>query len=482
MNVVEGLFTLGEVLAATGGRLLRGSSDVFISGVSTDSRQVRPGDLFVAIPGERVDGHLFVDQALERGAVAALVARPPAVGQADAGIILVENTVQALGRLAAHYRQRFDLTVIGITGSVGKTSTKDMTAGVLSQRFSVLKSEGNLNTDIGLPLTLFRLRPGHQVAVLEMAMRGLGEIAYLCRIARPRVGIVTTVGETHLELLGSLENIARAKGELVEALPEEGVAVLNGDNPWTRAMGARFAGRTIFFGEGENNAVRATDIRVAGTGMFYRLLTPEGETEVHLPFPGRHQVINSLAAAATGLAFGLELAEIRAGLEAFEPTGMRMEILEGGGITILNDAYNASPTSTRAALQTLVEMGQGRRKGAVLGGMLELGPYTEKGHAEVGAAAASAQLDYLITVGELGRLIASGALAAGFDPARVFDAADNGEALDRLFDLLQAGDFVLVKGSRGIHMEEIVEPLKERFSLASRRQPDGGNGLGIKGG
>lgn len=467
---MDRLFSLAEICQVTGGTLIAGSPEAVVMGVSTDSRQVQSGDLFVALPGERVDGHQFLGSAWNRGARAALISRPRGMEPGWSGVILVEDTVRALGQLAAYHRRRFTLPVVGITGSVGKTSTKDMTAGVLGQRLRVLKSEGNLNTDIGLPLTLFHLTGEHQVAVLEMAMRALGEINYLCRIASPRVGIITTVGETHLEVLGSLENIARAKGELVAALPPDGVAILNGDNPWTRGMAARFPGRSIFFGVGPDNDIRPERISVAGAGTAYRLSTPAGEVEVNLAFLGRHQVMNSLAAAAAGLAFGLGLGEIKAGLEDFQATAMRMEMLHGEGLTLLNDAYNASPTSTRAAIQTLGEVASHQRKLALLGGMLELGSYTETGHREVGEAAAAIGVDYLITVGELGRLIAQGASVGGLPEARIITARDNQEALTILMDLIKAGDFLLVKGSRGMRMEEIVEPLRERFHLRPVRR------------
>jgi len=461
---VEVLFTLREVAEATGGEILGGGNPI-IGGVSVDSRLVLRGDLFVALPGERVDGHQFLPQARDRGAVAALVSRRDLT--TDLPLVLVEDTTRALGDLAAWYRSRFPVTVVGVTGSVGKTTTKDMIAGVLGVHFSVLKTEGNYNTEIGLPLTLFRLRAGHSMAVLEMAMRGMGQIARLAEIARPRIGVITTVTESHLELLGSMENILKAKAELVEALPADGVAVLSYDNPALRGLGARLRAegkQVVFFGFSADCPVRAADVRILGADgtEFTLYIDGEGRRQAKIPLAGRHQVHNALAAAAVGHLCELELEDIVEGLRRFDTTGMRMEVIEGKGITLVNDAYNASPTSTKAALKTVAAMHSSRTI-VVLGPMLELGAEAVERHREVGRLCAELDVDYLFTVGGLALGIAEGALAAGLPADRIASFQDNWSCLETVAGLIQTGDVVLIKGSRAAKMEEIVEGLKGRI-------------------
>lgn len=440
----------------------------------TDSRAVRPGDLFVAIPGARVDGHRFVVEAFRRGAVAALVSRPvetdAGAGAAEAGaVILADDTVLALGRLGAWRRDRFAGTVVAVTGSVGKTTTKEMVAAVLGTRLKALKSPGNYNTDVGLPLTLLDLSPAHQAVALEMGMRGPGEIRYLARLARPQVGVVTLIGETHVELLGSVENIARAKGELVEELPPDGVAILNADDPWQRGMAADTRARVVWYGLGEGAQVTAADIEPRGAaGVSFTLRAPglaEGEAAVRLPLPGRHHVADALAAAAVGLVLGLTLEEVRRGLERVEPAAMRSLILPLGGFTVIDDTYNASPASMKAALASLREVATGRRV-AVLGDMLELGGHAGAGHREVGRAVAAAEVDVLVTVGERAREIGAGATEAGLPGGHAHHCDGTGEAVERLRGLLHPGDTVLVKGSRGMRMEEVVQALRRWIDTA----------------
>lgn len=459
------LFTAAEAAGAVGGRLLGGSGGEGIRRVVVDSRAAGPGDLFVAVPGRRVDGHAFVGEALARGAVAALVSRVPS-GEAPAGpdpppaaLILVDDTVAALGRLAAWHRARFAVDVVGVTGSVGKTTTKEMTAAALATRLRVLRSPGNLNTEIGLPLALLELRPEHQAAVLEMAMRGPGQIRYLARLARPRVGVLTVIGETHAELLGSVEAVALAKRELIEELPPEGWAVLNADDPRQRPMAAATRARVVWYGLGSEAQVRAEDPVPCGTGVRFRLRAPElaeGEAVVTLPMPGRHHVSDALAAAATGLVLGLDLGEIARGLARVTLPEMRSRILALGGLTVIDDTYNASPASVKAALETLDQVASGRRV-AVLGDMLELGTYALAGHREVGQAAA--RVDLLLTVGTHARHIREAAVAAGLAPERALHCADRAEALAILQRLLRPGDTVLVKGSRALRLEAVVSGL-----------------------
>ncbi len=463
------LFTAAEAAAASGGRLVRGTGGEEIARVVVDSRAAGPGDLFVAVPGERVDGHAFVGEALARGAVAALVSRlPEAAGPPPGALILVDDTVAALGRLAAYHRERFAVEVVGVTGSVGKTTTKELAAAVLGQRYRVLRSPGNYNTEIGLPLALLDLRPGHQVAVLEMGMRGPGQIRYLARLARPRAGILTLIAETHAELLGSVEAVARAKRELVEELPPGGVAVLNADDPRQRPMAAATRARVIWYGLGGGADVTAADLVPRGSGVRFTLRAPRlaaGEAPVDLPLPGRHHVADALAAAAVGLAFGLGLEEIARGLASASLPEMRSRIVEAGSLKLIDDTYNASPASVKAALETLAQVAPGRRV-AVLGDMLELGDYSLEGHREVGRAAA--QVDLLVTVGTRARHARDAAVEAGLPPERALHCADRDEALERLKGLLRPGDTVLVKGSRAMRMEEIVSGLQAWAAGAGR--------------
>lgn len=461
------LFTVGEVVRVLGARLLPGSAgrgveEREISAVASDSRAVSPGSLFVALPGARTDGHLYLDQAFARGAAAALVAREPPV-PLPGPCLLVPDTRLGVGQLARYHRLKFSPTVVGITGSVGKTSTKDLTAAVLSVRYRVLKNEGNLNTEVGVPLTLFRLEASHQVAVIEMAMRGRGQIAYLADLARPHLGVITNVGESHLELLGSLEELARAKGELLASLPADGVAVLNGDDARARTLGRDFPGRVILFGLGEDCQVRGSRLRSRPEGgTSFRLNLGGEEIPVTLPVPGRHQVANALAAAAVAWALGLLPEEIRHGLESSALSGMRMEVARWGGVVVVNDAYNASPASTSAALEALAEM-PGRRRLAVLGDMRELGERTVPGHREVGALAARLGVDLLVAVGEWSCHLARGAREEGLLPGKIFCCRSAEEAAPLVAGLTREGDVVLVKGSRAVGLEKVVAALRERL-------------------
>ena len=442
--------------------------------VVVDSRLVTEGSLFVALPGEHTDGHLFVGDAFRRGALAALVQEPvddctallnvkrPLVAGGSIPLpmcFLVPDTLTALQELAAYWRRvHSNCKVVGVTGSVGKTTTKELIAAVLRQRFSTLRSPGNYNNEIGLPLTMLRLNPTVEWVVQEMGMYDLGEIAHLAEIALPEVGVVTNVGPTHLERLGSIERIAQAKAELVQALPPDGLAVLNGDDQRVRAMATLTKAKTIlYYGLEPRNNLWASDIQSYGLEGLRLSFHFQGESvTVRLPLLGRHSVHGALAAAAVGLSQGLAWDEIISGLR---DKSARVRLLVVPGIhstTILDDTYNASPASTVAALNLLTEMPG--RKVAVLGGMLELGSYEEAGHRLVGRRAADV-VSVLVTVGKLGRLIAEEALAAGMSPSAVHAVADNDEAIAVLQRVLSEGDFVLVKGSRGIAMENIVAKL-----------------------
>jgi UDP-N-acetylmuramoyl-tripeptide--D-alanyl-D-alanine ligase len=480
------MLTLGHVLAALADVPLHEVHDGLepldraISSVVIDSRQASAGALFVALPGERTDGHLFVEDAFRRGALVALVqrevelpsgegvrrldARGPlpheALVAAHGPICLrVDNSLAALQRLAGYWRDRHPARVVGVTGSVGKTTTKDLIATVLGRRHQVLCSEGNYNNEIGLPLTLLRLDERHEYVVAEMGMYDLGDIALLARLARPQVGVVTNVHPVHLERARTLERIAQAKAELPAALPPapEGCAVLNHDDPRVRAMAEQTRARVLTYGLQPDADVRATNVRSRGLeGMRFTLGHGKTSRAVALPLLGVHNVYTALAAAAVALAEGLPWSEIVAGLEA--PGGPARLIVRHGanGVTLLDDTYNASPASVLAALSVLAEA-PGRRV-AVLGDMFELGAEEEAGHRAIGRGAASTS-QLLVTVGERAQLAAEEARSAGLAPERVLSAPDAGAAIPLLRANLRPGDVVLVKGSRGMHMEVIVDAL-----------------------
>ncbi|MBE3581058.1 MAG: UDP-N-acetylmuramoyl-tripeptide--D-alanyl-D-alanine ligase [Thermoanaerobacteraceae bacterium] len=452
--------TLGELCRILEAELIQGDPGREIKGVSTDSRRVCGGEVFFALKGERFDGHDYVEEALARGAVAAVVARLPSAVKGP--LLKVPDTLEALQALAAYHRQRiFRGELIGVTGSSGKTTTKNLVAQVLEAKFRVCKTPGNLNNEIGLPLTLLQLTPQHQMAVVEMAMRGLGEIAALCRLSRPTVGIITNIGTAHLGRLGSIANIARAKGELVEALPPEGLAVLNGDDPWCRRLAQNTRARVVFYGIGETAAVQARDIKALGReGTEFRAVFPRGEVMVRLPVPGLHNVLNSLAAMATGYCLGVDPEDMALRLASWPRESMRQEFLPGPRSSyIYNDAYNANPESTAAALEVVAQLPG--RKVAVLGDMLELGDRAPEFHRRIGRAAAEAGVSLLLTVGELAREIARGAREAGMAPDRVFSFSGPREAGAFLARHLAPGDVVLLKGSRAVGMEQVLEVLEE---------------------
>jgi len=423
--------------------------------VAIDSRQVQPGDLFLALPGEHRDGHDFIADAIGRGATGIVGQHQPASLPDEVFFFHVGNTLAALQHLAAYWRARHKVKVIGITGSVGKTTCKELTASVLGHTYRVLKSEANLNTEIGLPLTLLQLGPEHQRAVLEMGMYARGEIALLCQLARPHIGVVTNVGPVHLERLGSLEEIAAAKAELVESLPPDGWAILNGDDPQVAAMPARISARVVLFGTSAQCAVRGSVLASSGLeGVTFRLICGDQSADIAARLPGRHNLYNALAAAAVGLADGLSLEEVAEALTKAE-VPLRLRTLSGPqGSTILDDAYNASPASMLAALDLLAEL-PGRRL-ALLGDMLELGAFEEEGHRLVGERAAQTT-HILYTLGERGRIIGEAAEKAGHPQVQFLPSRE--EAAMALRQTLAQGDHLLVKASRAMALETVIEEL-----------------------
>ncbi len=456
-----------ELAGLTGGRLLvRGRRP--IRGAAVDSRRVTPGRCFVALPGEHTDGHRFLGDALGRGAAALLVRADwrldaETLGSAEragATVCAVPDPLRGLHALAAGWRRRFDLLVVGVTGSIAKTSTKEAIAAVLGTRFRTLKNPGNLNNEIGLPLTVLDLGPEHEMAVLEMGMYVGGEIADLARIARPRIGVVTAVQEVHLSRIGSLDAIEAAKAELVEALPpasEGGVAILNADDPRVARMAGRTAAAVRTYGFDPAASVGARAVRSLGfEGMAFELVVDGVARSVRLPLLGRLAVHNALAAAAVGAAVGLGIDEVAAALGTGWPLERRGVVRRAGGVAVVDDTYNASPGSVRAALDLLAGL-PGRRI-AVLGEMLELGPAHDRGHRTVGEAAA-AVVDHLVVVGDGALGIAEGARAAGLPTDRLTHVPDRDAAGRVLLELLRPGDVVLVKASRGIALDALVDEL-----------------------
>ena len=448
----------------TRGRLLRPTHVTSFSGATVDSRHVTPGSCFVALAGERVDGHRFVAEALRDGAVAALVERPVEVDPPEgAAIVQVADSLAALQELATWWRSRSAVRVVGITGSTGKTMAKEVVADVLARTLSVLRNEGNLNSETGLPMTLLRLEPEHQVAVLEMSMYTEGEIARLAEIARPEVGVVLAVHPTHLERAGSLDAISRAKAELPAALAADGLAVLNADDPRVAAMASVTAAPVRTFGIGSDADVRADEIESLGVdGTLFTLHTPWGTRRVRSGTPGRHLVPHALAAAAVAERFDVALDDVEAALAHGSRAPHRMAIVEAAsGATLIDDTYNASPASVSAALDFLAEtpVAGGGHRYAVLGDMLELGPDEERLHREIGARAA-AVADRLLAVGERARWIADAASAAGLAPVSIVRDVDEAiEAFDRTL-AAGPGDLVLVKGSRGVELDRLVASLR----------------------
>lgn len=463
------VFTAGEVAEVTAGKLT-GNPETKLSTVVTDTRKIVPGSLFVALKGEKFDGADYARQAVENGAAAVLVGAdcPAEKTEGLPVVIKAENTLAAYQAIARAYRRCFAGPVLAVTGSNGKTTTKDLTACVLNSTLNTLKTEANFNNEIGLPLTLLQLEADHDAAVVEMGMRGLGQIAQLASVAEPVIGIVTNVGETHMELLGSLENIAKAKGELIEALPSNGIAVLNGDNEFVAAMAEKVKPgvKVITYGIENEAAVRALPESIESEGFLTKFSVvftgDEKAYPVELPLAGRHNVYNALAALAAGHALHLDPIEMIDALKDFKATGQRFECIEKtikwvGTLKIINDAYNASPMSMEAALDTLAETAKDSRRIAVLGDMLELGDISVAAHKKVGQKAVETGVDYIITRGEMGYFVAVGAVMAGLEADKVFRAPDHQAAAAKLKEICQDGDTILFKGSHGMQMDKIID-------------------------
>jgi UDP-N-acetylmuramoyl-tripeptide--D-alanyl-D-alanine ligase len=432
-------------------------SMIEIHGVSIDSRKIEKGNLFIPFQGEKVDGHQFVEDAFRKGAAASLwkkdVPNPPK----DVPILMVDDPLHALQELARAYRNELQTKVVGITGSNGKTTTKDMTASLLSRKYRVQKTEGNFNNHIGLPLTILSLREDTEVAVIEMGMSAKGEISFLTKLARPEVAIITNIGESHLQDLGSREAIADAKLEIVEGLPKDGLLLYFGDEPLLRERVQNMKQvRTKTFGKMSTNDVYPTFTEQKGLGTVFSINRQPNE-QFFLPVLGAHNLMNALAAMMVAEEWNLSFTEMKKGLENLQLTKMRMELLEGkNGAKWINDAYNASPTSMKAAIQLLESLQGFERKIVVLGDMLELGPQEKEFHFQVGKSIDPNRIDYVFTYGELAAFISNGAKEQ-FPSDRVLSFNDKTELINHLKHVVKANDVILVKASRGMRLEEVVQ-------------------------
>lgn len=456
--------SIQKIAEFAGARIERGDPMVAIDRVSTDSRTTKPGDLFVALRGDNFDGHDFLEKAIAAGAAAAIVEdwceeNTPS----DFALLSVRDTLAAYQSLAANYRKSLSLEVIGITGSNGKTSTKDFTASILGRSHRVTKTEGNFNNHVGLPRTILEAARGDEFGVWELGMNHPGEIAALAKIASPDAAIITNIGVAHIEFMGSRDAIAQEKGALAEAVHSNGFVILNADDPFSVSIAKRTKARVIFAGI-NSGTVRAVDINQTPNGSEFTIIEGAHRTRAQLPVPGLHMVQNAMLGVAAGRAFGISLEECAAGLASAPLTKARLQIRDVHGVQFIDDSYNANPDSMKAALRTLVELpGEGKRI-AVLGEMFELGPESERGHREVGETAATLGIDHLIAIGS--EILAESARKAGLEKSAF--AHDQTQAANLLSGIVATGDFVLIKGSRSARTERVLEEF-------ARHQPAGEN-------
>ena len=447
-------FLLRDAVAATGGRFCGSEADLDrqITFVTSDSRTAGPGALFVAFKGARVDGHSYMAGCIEKGAAACVSEREPEAGERPC--IVVESSLAAIGALAAWHRSRFDIPVIGITGSVGKTTTKEMIAAVLSQRFNTHKTRGNQNNELGVPWTLMGLEDDHRVAVVEMGISDFGEMRRLTRMVRPTVAVFSVIGDAHLEFLGSREGVLRAKSEIFEGMDEGGLAVLNGDDPLLRSCRPNM--RRVTYGMGEGCDVRGEDVKNLGeAGVELTVRHAGGAFPIRIPAFGSHLASAALAAAAVGLESGLSGEEIARGIALFQTVGERARVIHMEGYTLVSDCYNANPNSCRAALDSLSRL-EGRRRVCILGDMLELGPTGAQLHRDVGGYAAQKGIDLVVGCGPLSKHTVEGARDGGCETLYFPDKA---ALLERVDGLIEPGDCVLVKASLGMGFKALIQHL-----------------------
>ncbi len=461
---MQGL-NLRTVKTATGGKILRGSRELELASISTDTRTIQPGSLFFALKGETHDAHRFLPEAARLGAAAAVIQKKDAAERVpQLPVVLVEDTTRALGDLANwHRKQCTTTTLIGITGSNGKTTTKEMLFHILNGVVSSLQTAGNFNNAIGVPLTLFRIRPEHAYSIVEMGTNSPGEIARLCEIADPDIGLVTNVTETHLEGLGSVEGVAVEKCALLKHTAKRGQAFYNADNYWSRFIARTVKGTLRSFGVENEADVRAFNLRSNKDGISFRLM---GGPRIRLCVPGSHNAMNALAAIAVARTLGIDWNTIAARLASFKLPPMRMELKTVRGVTLINDAYNANPVSLEAAARALHQMECTGRKILVVGDMLELGPRSAESHRKLGKVIASLGFDYLFGIGTDAAQLLASATKHGMSEHDLHLAASNDRLAEVLASLAAAGDTILFKGSRGMHLEEAIELLEKKLGTA----------------
>lgn len=450
---------IAEILDVTGGILLSGNADGKVLDITTDSRKVESGVLFAAICGEKVDGHDYIESAFLKGAACVISEKDVSC---DKTVIKVENTIAALGKIARHIMRKICVPVVGITGSVGKTTTRDMTYAVVAKMFSTLKNQGNFNNELGVPLTIFSADETVEAAVIEMGMDNFGEIDRLSHIVNPTISIITNIGMSHIERLGSQENIYKAKSEIFKNTKSSGTVILNGDDKILMSHKGEIAQKVVTVGVKNQNAdIVAANIASTCDGVSFTACGMGKEFDVTLPIPGEHNVLNALLAIATGLVFEIPEKEIADALSCFSMTHMRMDIIKTGRITIINDCYNAAPASVAAALTVLGKYED--KKIAVLGDIKALGSYSAKAHYDLGAEVVKNGIDVLVTIGEHAHNIAQGAYEHGLDSANIvsFDTVD--EALPSLLDIVEDKSVVLIKASRAMALERVCEFLKNNF-------------------
>ena len=468
-------WTIKDMLSATGGELLSGRPESVFAGVSIDSRNISTDEVFVAIVGDIHDGHKFIEDVIQKG-VSGVIINNRATGDfpisawqtAEIGCIAVKDTTRALGDLAAFHRRRAKASVVAITGSNGKTTTRQMAAAVVGRRFNTLSTVANFNNEIGLPLTLLKLQRSHQWAVVELGTNSPGEIARLAEIATADIGVITNVGPAHLEKLGSLDGVMREKGDLLTRLKDSGRAVLNADDDRVCRLAAETDKDVVLFGLTAKAAVRAEDICETTTGIAFTLVLSEQRTPINLNLSGRFMIANALAAAAVGYLTGIGADDIRAGLEGFSTAAGRMGIVAlPGSIHIIDDTYNANPGSMQAAIMTLNSLSSAGRSILVSGDMLELGSQSPAMHHHIGARAAANSIGRLYVTGEFAESVAAGAKEGGMNPQHIFCGSKD-QIVEELKSELKSGDWILVKGSRGSAMEEVVQAIKEWADLRDK--------------
>ncbi len=462
-------WTISQVIEATGGDLLNNNAPEKFAGVSIDSRQIKPEELFVAIKGSNHDGHNFIKAVHRKGGRGFIIASDKIakfsalnLATDDMTVVTVEDTTTALGDIARYNRQRVKhLPVVAITGSNGKTTTRTMTEGVLSRRFNTLVAQASFNNEIGVPLTLLRLNHRHEAAVLELGMNHAGEIRRLARLCQPDVGVITNIGPAHLEGLGSLENIAKAKGELLSEIKSSGVAVLNADDARINTLAQNTSTKTLMYGATASSAqIKAQGIETRENQTQFKLVLPSDEITVILNTPGAFMVSNALAAAAVGYFMGVPPVEIKKGLENFEPVHGRMRIFTtSGGIHVIDDTYNANPGSMQAAIKTLASLKQDQRAVLVMGDMLELGRHASKLHAQIGALIGRQKLSRLYITGEFASVVARNAHSEGLDASSIIIGSRT-RIIEDLKSWLKPNDWVLIKGSRAMKMEKVVKAVE----------------------